>query len=987
MSEYATDSWKIIEDRLVPEKMADGESLFTMANGYLGIRGTFEEMGYAWCRGTYLNGFYESRPITYGEKAYGYPEHSQTILNVADGRKVQIWIDDELFDLTAGKILKYRRELDLREGILRRFLEWESPKEGRIRIRSERIVPLTRRHVAAIRYSVTSLDSDTDICILSTLDGNVSNMRSEDDPRTGSGFGGAALSYNEGSATIERGELTARTQQSKLTLACGVSHSLPGSEKGELKVFQESGEVGLKFCMTGKKGEEVTFDKFLSYSYRAISEEARNIEIMREELDRAVTDGFDRLKKEQFIYLNDFWEHGDVQIDGDQEMQQGLRFNLFHLLQSAGRRGITSIPAKGLSGEGYEGHYFWDTEIYVLPMFIYTQPEIAQSILEYRYSILEQARQRARELSQEGALFPWRTINGEEASAYYPAGTAQYHIDADIAYGIKRFLEITGRTEFLPRGAEIAIETARLWNDLGEYIPHKSGRFCINGVTGPDEYTALVNNNYYTNIMARENLLFAADILEQLEEQDPAAYSELVSRVELNEREPIRWRRAAEAMYLPCDEELGIHPQDDSFLNKKIWPISEIPLEKRPLLLHYHPLVIYRHQILKQADLVLALFLQGNCFTLAEKRRDFDYYDNLTTGDSSLSPCVQSVVAAEVGREELAYEYFSRTARIDLDNVNGNVRDGLHTAAMAGTWTSVVHGFAGMRDYGGILSFQPHLPKQWERLTFNLNVRRNLLEVAITHNEVAYTLKEGESLEMLHEGKQHTVYRGSPLVFSNRPELEAVIFDLDGVITDSAEYHYQGWKKLCEELDIPFDRDFNHNLRGVGRMQSLELLLGRVPNRGYTEEQKHEFAARKNDYYRQLITQITPDDLLPGIQKLLDELRAAGIMMALASASRNAGTIISRLGIEGYFDVITDPDKVAKGKPDPEQFFLAAEMLGVPRRNCIGVEDAQAGVDAINAAEIFSVGIGEYLVQADWKCAATDKLTLKQLREVFYGRD
>jgi alpha,alpha-trehalose phosphorylase len=305
---------------------------------------------------------------------------------------------------------------------------------------------------------------------------------------------------------------------------------------------------------------------------------------------------------------------------------------------------------------------------------------------------------------------------------------------------------------------------------------------------------------------------------------------------------------------------------------------------------------------------------------------------------------------------------------------------------MAGTWISVVHGFAGMRDYGGILSFQPHLPKQWERLTFNLNVRSKLLEVAITHNEVAYTLKDGESLELLHEGKQHAVYRGSPLVFSNRPMLEAVIFDLDGVITDSAEYHYQGWKRLCEELEIPFDRDFNHNLRGVGRMQSLELLLGRVPDRGYTEEQKREFAARKNDYYKQLITQITPEDLLPGIQELLDELRAAGIMMALASASRNAGTILSRLRIEDYFDVITDPDRVVKGKPDPEQFFLAAEMLGVPRRNCIGVEDAQAGVDAINAAGIFSVGVGEYLVQADWKCSSTDKLTLKKLREVFYGR-
>jgi len=989
MPEYIPDPWKIIEDTLLPQKMADGESLFTLANGYIGIRGTFEELSYAWCRGTYLNGFYESHPITYGERAYGYPEHSQTILNVADGRKITVRVDGEPFDIEKGRLLKYRRELDLREGILRRLIEWESPKERRIRLYSERIVPLTRRHVAAIRYTVTPLDGEAEISISSTLDGNVSNMRTMDDPRTGSSLGGDALMYNEGTATAERGELTARTKQSQLTLACGVTHRITGTgtRKKQLKPYTQSSEVGIQFGAKVKQGETLTVDKFLSYSYLSIYQESRNIEIMRQNLEEASREGFKALKAEQFEYMNNFWEHADVQIDGDREMQQGLRFNIFHLLQSAGRRGTTSIPAKGLSGEGYEGHYFWDTEIYVLPLFIYTRPEVAQSLLEYRYSILEQARERARELSQKGALFPWRTINGEEASAYYPAGTAQYHIDADIAYGIKRFLEITGRTEFLPRGAEIAIETARLWCDLGEYIEHKEGAFCINGVTGPDEYTALVNNNYYTNIMARENLYFAERILKQLQEHDQSAYSAVASRTKLRPEEPSEWHRAADAMYLPYDEELGIHPQDDSFLNKKIWPITEIPPEKRPLLMHYHPLVIYRHQILKQADLVLALFLQGDYFSLAEKRRDFDYYDKLTTGDSSLSPCVQSVMAAEVGYEKLAYDYFSRTARIDLDNVNGNVRDGLHTAAMAGTWTSVVYGFAGMRDYGGTLSFQPHLPREWDRLTFNLNIRRNLLEVSITHNEVAYTLKEGNFLELLHEGKPHTVYQGSPLVFSNRPLLEAVIFDLDGVITDSAEYHFQAWKKLCEEEDIPFDREFNHRLRGVSRMQSLELLLGQVPERDYTDEQKRHLAERKNEYYRELITRISPEDLLPGIKKLLEELKAAGITQALASASRNAGTIISRLQVEDYFDVITDPAKLNKGKPDPEQFFLACEMLGVPRRNCIGVEDAQAGIDAINAAGIFSVGIGEYLVQADHKCDSTAELTLEKLREVFYERE
>lgn len=982
-----TDPWKIVEDRLEPETLADRESIFTLANGYLGLRGSLEEMNFAWNRGTYLNGFYESRPIVYGEKAYGYPEHSQTILNVADGRKIILKIGEETFDLSKGKVLSWSREIDVREGILKRVVEWESPLENRIRVISERLVPLTRRHIAAMRYSVLPLNFSGTLRIRSSLDSKVSNLLAEDDPRTGSHLDARALIYSDGRPLDDGGELIARTGESNLTLACGVRHKLLEDANGTMESLAEAGEVGVWIEAEVERGKSLTFDKILSYSYRGTSEEAWNTRIMQNELNRAYDDGIDRLKKEEFDYLSSFWEHGDVRIDGDPELQQGIRFNLFQLLQSVGQNGTTSIAAKGLTGEGYEGHYFWDTEIYVLPLFIYTKPEIAQSLLEYRYSTLDEARLRAKELSEKGALFPWRTINGKEASAYYPAGTAQYHINADIVYGIKKFLEITENRDYLPRAAELVIETARMWEGLGEYIPKRDGQFCINGVTGPDEYTALVNNNYYTNIMARSNLSFAVEVLERLKVQDHAAYEQVVLRTGLAPEEVEKWQTAADKMYLPYDEELGIHPQDDSFLNKKIWPIAEIPPDKRPLLLHYHPLVIYRHQILKQADLVLALFLQGNSFNLAEKRRDFDYYDRLTTGDSSLSACVQSVIAAEVGHEEKAYEYFIRTARIDLDNVNGNVKDGLHIAAMAGTWTSLVYGFAGMRDYNGVLSFQPHLPRQWERLTFNLNVRGCLLEVAITHNEAAYTLKQGDSLELIHEGQIHRVNEGSPLVFSNRPDLEAVIFDLDGVITDSAEYHYLAWKKLGEELGIDFDREFNHQLRGVGRMDSLELLLEKGGRQNdFSEEEKQAMAARKNEYYQELIRQIRPEDLLPGIESLLKELRKAGIKTALASASRNAGTILARLRVEELFDVITDPELLKKGKPDPEQFFVAAELLGVPRRNCIGVEDAQAGIDAINAAGMFSVGVGDYLLNTDWKCGSTEDLTLEKLREIFYGR-
>ncbi len=964
--------------------MAEGESIFSLANGYVGLRGTFEEAVQTWNRGAYLNGFYEERPIVYGERAYGFPEHGQTMLNVADGSKVLIRIDGEALNLAEGELLSYRRELDMREGLLRRRFHWRTPSGRELRFSFERLVSLSRRKAAALEIRIELVEGRGELSILSSLDGTAINREESDDPRVGASLDEGALAYTGQKAEKGRLFIKGTTKSSGLSFAVAAEHRLEGVMQGSEEKLENVREVGIRYSASIEAGTPLLLHKYFAYDHRETAEDSGLYSSVTEEAEKLAEIGFSALKAEQREYLTEFWERADVEIDGDPALQQGIRFNIFHLLQSVGKDGKTSIAAKGLTGEGYEGHYFWDTEIYVLPFFIYTDPSIARKLLEYRHSILPRARERAEELTQRGALFPWRTINGKEASAYYPAGTAQYHIDADIAYGVKRYLNASGDDSFLPQAVEILIETARMWYDLGWFNSRRGGAFCIDGVTGPDEYTALVNNNYYTNIMAKDNLLFAEETVRRFEEKMPDEWGRLRERLGFREEELAEWRRAAENMYLPYDRELGVHPQDDSFLNKEIWPIETIPEERRPLLLHYHPLVIYRKQVLKQADTVLALFLQGDRFGSAEKKRDFDYYDRLTTGDSSLSPCVQSIIAAEIGYEELAYSYFTRTARIDLDDVNGNVKDGLHTAAMAGTWAAIVHGFAGFRDYGGILRFSPQLPGRWNKLSFTLTIGDTLLEVTVTHNEVAYSLKVGEALRIMHRGKEHTVYSGSPLVFSDRPDLEAVVFDLDGVITDSAEYHYQAWKKLADELEIPFDREFNNNLRGVGRMESLELILSRAPQHSYSREEKEALAGKKNEIYKELITRISREDLLPGIGELLRELREAGICIALASASRNAPVIVENLQIGDMLDLITDPHKLDRGKPDPEQFLMASELLEVPARNCIGVEDAQAGIDAINGAGMFAVGVGDYLQGADWKVSDTSELSLAALREQFY---
>ncbi len=408
------------------------------------------------------------------------------------------------------------------------------------------------------------------------------------------------------------------------------------------------------------------------------------------------------------------------------------------------------VAAKGVSGSGYEGHYFWDTEVYMVPFLTLTSPEQARNALRYRSTHLEQARERARELSTKGALFPWRTINGEEASAYYAAGTAQYHIDADIAYAVGHYGAMTGDTEFMRfEGAQLLVETARMWADLGFWRVNEEETFEIHGVTGPDEYTTVVNNNTYTNVMARWNLRLAARHVRQLATDDPDAYARLAHAVDLADDEVDEWERCASGMKIPFDERLGIHPQDDAFVAKELWDLENTPQESYPLLLHYHPLVIYRFQVLKQADVVLALFLRGSEFTEEQKRADFEYYDPITTGDSSLSAVMQAIMAAEVGHQEMALEYFYAGLFVDIGDTHGNTADGVHIASTAGTWRGLVSGFGGLRDDEELLSFDPRLPRSWDHLNFVVSYLGSRLRVQLTRQAITFTVEDGHPVRLL----------------------------------------------------------------------------------------------------------------------------------------------------------------------------------------------------------------------------------------------
>jgi alpha,alpha-trehalose phosphorylase len=771
---YPPYEWGIIERGFSRAWMGNAETIFALSNGFLGIRGTFEEGRPGIEQGTFLNGFHETWPIVHAEEAYGFARTGQTIVNVPDATLVKLYVDDEPLYLPTARLVEYERKLDFRDGILHRHLVWATPAGKKVRLRSRRLISLASRHLGAITYEVT-VDADAPVVISSQML-NRQDARAEDepatadmDPRRSRGFGHRVLNAVEHFDDAHRLVTGYRTTNSRMTLGVGVDHVIETDNPWSAKRTWSPDLGKVVFTVDARANVPVRITKFFTYHTSRSVPPTELIDRSMRALDRATRDGHGALESAQAAYLGDFWKRADVLVDGPRRIQQAIRWNIFQLCQAAARAETTGIPAKGLTGQAYEGHYFWDTEVYVAPFLTYTDPRITRNLLRFRHSMLDLARERAAELSESGALFPWRTINGEEASSYYAAGTAQYHIDADIAYAIKRYVEVRGDHQLLAEvGAEILVETARLWADLGFFSP-ETGAFHIHGVTGPDEYTTVVNDNTFTNLMARANLRYAAEVVPWLAQEHPEDHENLVHLTGLQPEEIERWQAAADAMYIPYDAERGIHPQDANFLEKEVWDFTGTPKDNYPLLLNYHPLVIYRHQVIKQADVVLAMVLLSDEFSLEQKRRNFEYYDPLTTGDSSLSACVQAILAAEIGYEDKALEYFQYAVLMDLADVAGNVVDGAHIASTGGVWMALTYGFGGMRDHHGRLSFEPRLPSAWRSLRFNLRFRTRQLLVDLSHDRFRVELTEGDPLTIVMRGEEIELRPDQPVELDATP--------------------------------------------------------------------------------------------------------------------------------------------------------------------------------------------------------------------------
>ncbi|MFY1685489.1 glycoside hydrolase family 65 protein [Micromonospora sp. WMMD730] len=753
---YPVEPWHIRETRLDMDVLAQSESVFALSNGHIGLRGNLDEGEPHGLPGTYLNSFYELRPLPYAEAGFGFPESGQTIVNVTNGKLIRLLVDDEPLDLRYGELLSHERVLDLRAGTLHREMHWHSPAGREVKVRSTRLVSFTQRSVAAIHYEVEAVSGPLRLILQSELVANENLPAQSRDPRVAAVLE-SPLQAEEELTTDDGGLLIHRTKVSGLRVAAGMGHDVdaPGRTTLESEGYEDWVRTTIGCVL--QPGETVRVVKYLAYGWSS----RRSLPALRDQVGAALAaarlTGWDGLHREQREYLDGFWDAADVRVEGDPEVQQAVRFGLFHVLQAGARAERRPISAKGLTGPGYDGHAFWDTEMFVLPVLTYTQPGAVRDALYWRHATLEQARERARTLNLAGAAFPWRTIEGPESSAYWPAGTAAFHIAADIADALRRYVLVTG-DEQLERdiGLELLVETARLWRSLGHH--DRYGRFHIDGVTGPDEYTAVKNDNIYTNLMAQRNLLTAADCAMRLRDE--------ALDLGVSEEEAAEWRDAATAMHIPYDEDLDVHEQVEGFTRLQEWDFAHTPTEKYPLLLHYPYFDLYRKQVVKQADLVLAMHWRGDAFTDAQKLRNFLYYERRTVRDSSLSACTQAVLAAEVGHAELAHSYLREAALMDLHDLNENTRDGVHMASLAGAWIALVGGFGGLRDHDGELSFAPRLSSRLSRLEFSLQWRSMRLRVDVRPHQTTYSLRNGGPdtvVELRHHGETVRVTSAAPV--------------------------------------------------------------------------------------------------------------------------------------------------------------------------------------------------------------------------------
>jgi alpha,alpha-trehalose phosphorylase len=998
-----------VETEFLPEKNAQSQSIFSLANEYMGTRGLFEEggaqLGVNSYEGCYINGIYVREKYQYIWKRQAMPDEANFIANTTNWLSLSITVGTETFSMGESEYSGYRRVLDMRNGTLSRELFFTTKSGENTHLSFERFISYDNMHCSAIRLKIKALNHSTPIKITLSLDGRKGNAVYVLHEKAGQ-----ALVSEADTGTMSLLKKLPSTGQYFIT-RCQITASF---ENKELPINVDPLNPGIALSFIPAQGKEYSIDKLVAtvtsrdcgYPHGLIPKGAAHLavdsEIEKEIvsflqdksmgiLNEMQKQGYERLHARHVEAVGRMWQHSDVEIEGDPLSQQGIRYCMFQLNNTY--RGFDpklNIAAKGLTGEYYQGRHFWDTESYCLPYYLFTNPKAARNLVASRFHHLPEARALARIFKYKGAMYPWQTIDGSEECPIWEYTFGEIHINAIVPYAIYLYVRTTGDREYLyHQGIEVVLETSRFWASRADFIPYRNG-YAINRVTGPDEYQQMVNNNYYTNYMAKSTLQYAVDTIEEMKIKAPEAWRAVCEKIGFDETETCQWRKIIDGMILNFDDKLSIFVEDDMFLS--LSPVAREDLDKDrdiPVESKWSIEKFQKAQIVKQPDVLLMFFLHPDRFSLEEKKNNYRFYEQRTVHGSSLSPCIHSILANEIGRPHQAYEYFLWSSRLDLDDFNGNVEQGLHISAMSGTWLNIVFGFGGMRIKDDSLEFFPTLPTAWTAYRFKINYRESALQFEVGRGWVSARVQQGGNVFIEIYGKRVELSNSEfriemPPEILFPPVLEAVIFDLDGVITDTAKYHYLAWKTIADEEGIYFDEHINERLKGVSRMESLEIILERA-SRQYAQKDKEILAAIKNQRYVEMLDRLNQADILPGIPRLLSEIKKAGIKTAICSASRNTGKILQKLSINDCFDAVVTGNDTTFSKPHPEGLLLAAERLGIKPENCIVIEDAFAGVEAARAANMKSIGIGDKLQlhNADYVLRCTEHLSLERLMMVF----
>jgi alpha,alpha-trehalose phosphorylase len=961
------EPWKVMEKEWTPESSRTRESIFSLANEFAGVRGNFEEGGSGpTLRGSYFNGIYEQTENQHSWPRVGFSKHLCFIVNNIQWIGLAPSLNGEKLDMAVSRISDYMRQVDMRTGLLTREFVWHTASGKKVHVRFERFLSMADRAVAAVRLTLSSIDFKGSLALESKLDATVPHEQWENKVRI------VETARNVTLADAAAG-LAVKTATTGLTSAAAMAMTVNGAAL-DWREASTNGVVNLAGAVELVPGQTVTITKYIGLASILRSEDGNCLADAERAARQARTSGWDLLFKAHAGHWSEYWTTSDLEIEGDVAAQQALRYSLFHLhMTYDGQDDRCNVAPKGLTGENYLGATFWDTEMYSFPFYVFTRPEAARKLVEYRYRQLPMYRLRAKEMRSAGAIMPSVTINGEEHSPIWELTSHEIHINAAPAFALSLWRKVTGDISLsLEAGAELLAEFARFWVSRC-VMSHRRGQYVLNTVVGPDEFRPWADNNAYTNAMAVFSVRTAATNLRELRDTAPEQYRQLAEKINLAAGEIEHWETVMGNLFQQQpDAILGVIPQDDTFLDSEPMLRHQISEAERPLHYYWPYDMLLRSSLLKQPDTLLGHYLLGSNFCdLDTLRRSFRYYEPRTMHDSSLSPCVHATLAARLGMPQQTYDYVIQSLRLDLDDLNHNSNQGLHITAMCGAWTSIVTGFGGLDWSGDVISLAPFLPPQWRSYAFRLRIADSLVKIKVADGTVSLELKEGSPAALELYGKPILLKSGKPVSVQIQDKkndyARGALFDLDGVLVSTDRFHYQAWKSVADEEGIYFDDTINHRLRGVSRMESLEIILERAA-KVYSPQEKEQLAQRKNERFVALIGTLTPKDLLPGTRALLDSLRQAKWKLALCSSSRNAQAICTRLGILDLFDAVVDGTEVTHSKPHPEIFITAARKLGLYPGDCVVFEDAQAGIDAAKfagAAAVGIVGAGHKLLGAD----------------------